>query len=280
VSDEDAYDPAGEAEHWAAVVANEPRNAEAWYDLGLAHKYLSHWRESADANLRALELGVFEPEPAWWNLGIAATGLRDWALARRAWRGFGIASEILPDGVGPIEVNWGPSPVRLLAGDDTREVVWGRRIDPARIRIESIPFPQSGHRWHDIVLHDGAPRGERRVEGRVYDVFDELERWAVSEIPTLRCDARCVADDDSTALVDAFEEACFAAEDWTANVRSICKACSEGAPDETHVHSVDELPDVRAFGIAAPLGLARRVLDAWRSASPATRDFDELEPIG
>jgi hypothetical protein len=261
------------------AVAEHPDDAAAWFDLGLAHKYLGNWRASADANLRALELTSEPEDPAWWNLGIAATALRDWALARRAWRGYGIDAALLPDGSGPIDLDWGPSPVRLIGDDDAREVVWGRRIDPARIRIESIPFPESGHRWGDVVLHDGVPHGERQGWGHVYEVFDELERCGASEIPTLRAEVRCASPDDSAALVAAFEDAHFAAEDWTTNVRPLCKACSEGRPDPSHDHQTT-VPDERAFGIAAPMGIASRVLRAWREVSPATRDFSEPEAVG
>ena len=32
-----------------------------------------------------------EDQASWWNLGIAATALRDWPEARRAWAGCGIS---------------------------------------------------------------------------------------------------------------------------------------------------------------------------------------------
>ncbi|HEV3088841.1 MAG TPA: tetratricopeptide repeat protein [Candidatus Elarobacter sp.] len=260
------------------AVQKFPDDASAWYDLGLAHKYLGNWRECADANQRALEISSQPEDPAWWNLGIAATALRDWDLARRAWRGYGMSADEIPDGKGAIEVDWGLSPVRLHS--ETAEVVWGRRIDPARIRIDSIPFPESGHRRGDIVLHDGAPNGEREADGRVYSVFDALERWSPSEIPTLRAEVRCASEKDSMALIDAFEAARFAAEDWTANVRPLCKSCSEGRPDPSHHHGARETPEERSFGIAAPMGLAVRTLRAWREASLATRAFEEPTAVG
>jgi hypothetical protein len=274
-SDWTAEDWAADAERLTRKVEASPNDPHAWFDLGLAHKYLGNWRESAQANARALEIHSSDGDPAWWNLGIAATALRDWDLARRAWRGFGIGADMIPDGDGPIELDWGSTPLRLRED----EVVWGTRIDPARARIDSIPFPESGYRWHDIVLHDGAPNGEREVNGRVYNVYDVLARWSPSEIPTQSSEVRCVSDDDSRALVKAFEDEKFAAEDWTANVRPLCRACSEGRPDPSHHHD-RVLPEERAFGIAAPMGLAVRVLRAWYEASPATRGFEEPEPVG
>ena len=274
---DESYDPIVERDALLRIVARRPKSAKAWYNLGLAYKYLRAWRESADANLRAIELRSKRGDPAWWNLGIAATALRDWALARRAWRGFGIDDENLRDGAGPIELNWGITPVRLIdENGEPLEVVWGRRLCPARVRLENVPFPTSGHRWGDVVLHDGATNGERVSQGRTYFVFDELERWSPSEIPTLRADVRCANDRDALELVEAFREASFAAEDWTTSVRALCKACSKGQPDQ-HNHSFPKGGDERMFGIAAPPGLASQVLRTWRDASPTTRDFEEPE---
>jgi hypothetical protein len=276
---DDDYDPRTAVIRFTRAVETQPRDPEAWYNLGLAHKYLHNWRESADANERALALKSKRGDPAWWNLGIAATALRDWDLARRAWRGYGITRKQLPDGSGPIELNWNSNPVRIFSDDrDSIEVVWGRRLCPARMRIESIPFPTSNHRWGDIVLHDGAPNGERTSGGTTYPVFDELERWSPSEIPTLRAAVRCTTD-DANALVDAFRAALFDAEDWSTSVRQLCKECSEGLPT-AHDHTFPEGGRDRTFGIAAPMGLALQVLRAWCYESAATREFEEPEPVG
>lgn len=276
---DDDYDPVAQEAHWLAVAAERPYDAEAWYNVGLARKYRSDWRGSAEANRRAVELNGQAEDPAWWNLGIAATALRDWQLARRAWRGYGITRDQMPDGEGPIEVDWGASPVRIVGPQGDVEVVWGTRLCPARIAIDSVPYPRSGHRWGDIVLHDGAPNGERVVDGRTFSVFDALARWSPSEIPTLEVDARCASDDDADALIDAFRAAHFDAEDWSANVRNLCAACSGGSPcGEAHAFPTPGVD--RHFGLAAPLGLARDVLRAWRDAHPAARDFDEPVATG
>ena len=244
-----------------------PRDPSAWYDVGLAYKYLHDWRRSAKANERAIDLYPERDYAAWWNLGIAATALRDWTLARRAWRGYGLD---LPDGFGPIEANWSETPVRLPNG----ETVWAKRIDPARALIRSIPFPESGFRWHDIVLHDGAAKGERELRGKRYPVFDVLERWEASAMPTTCVDVICKSDDDARLLVEAFESLELAAEDWTTTVRPLCQACSEGLPDEFHVHDRLEVkPDRREFGVAAPVDCIEAVVPAWVAESPDTREF-------
>lgn len=78
----------------------------------------------------------------------------------------------------------GSAAVRL-SPEGEAEVVWGRRLDPARIEVLSIPLPSSGRRWGEVVLHDGVPNGERiTAAGPSYPVFDEIELWAPSPVPT------------------------------------------------------------------------------------------------
>ena len=63
----------------------DPELKEAWFDLGLIAKWEGRWEMALECNLRAAELeGPRSGEPAWWNLGIAATALSDWDVARRA----------------------------------------------------------------------------------------------------------------------------------------------------------------------------------------------------
>jgi hypothetical protein len=235
--------------------------------MALVHKRRRQWDQAMDCNERAAALGGAEGDPAWWNLGIAATALRRWDAARKAWRQFGIE---LPDGTGELQLDLGVAPVRLDP-DGQAEVVWGRRIDPARVVVMNVPTPASGHRWGDVVLHDGAPNGERMTGGHVYGVFDELERWQPSAIPTMEVQVTLSADVDAQALADLFDQAGYAAQDWTASIRPICRQCSEGRPPPDHEHPAPSFSPERRFGLAAPPDPAARLLDEWAATQPGTR---------
>jgi tetratricopeptide (TPR) repeat protein len=243
----------------------------AWFNLGLVYKLRREWPASLRCNARAAELDP-EDTAAWWNLGTAATAVRDWGTARRAWRALGMA---VPDGDGPIEMDLGETPVRLNP-DGAGEVVWGARIDPVRARIASVPFPESGFRWRDVVLHDGEPRGERTVGGRTHHVFDALERWQASDVPTFPVLVEDATDDQVRDLIARFERAGWAAEDWTHSTRRLCRACSEGRPGEhaahahAHAHAADG--DERPIGIAAPPERATEILDRWAAETTAADD--------
>ncbi len=234
----------------------DPERPSTLYNIGLIHKYRGAWVESLDFNRRAVELRP-DDEASNWNLAIAATALCDWATARATWRRLGI--EIV-DGDGPIGDDFGITPVRLNPDGDA-EVVWGRRVDPVRVRIENIPYASSGYRAEDIVLHDGAPTGTRTSRGREYDVFNVLQLHMPSRMTTFELQV----DADSPADIEALEEAVAMArghvEDWTSNVRMLCKACSEGRPHEHH--DADGGKDDR--------WMARRVLGASADDEPALR---------
>jgi len=242
------------------------------YNMGLIYKWRRQWADCLDANERAARrLPEDHGDPALWNLGIAATALHRWDVAREAWRRYGVS---IPDGEGELELDFGPTPIRLNP-DGNAEVVWGTRIDPARVVIRNVPTPESGHHWGDIVLHDGEPKGERTIAGRVCSVFDEIELWKPSGIPTLSVEVTAADAEDSRALEDAFAEAGLAAEDWTKELRFLCKACSEGTAPEGHEHPPAPHTAERHFGLAAPLDVATRLLTAWAAERPGTRAHSE-----
>jgi hypothetical protein len=248
----------------------------AWFNMGLVYKRRRQWDQAMACNERAAALGAGEGDPAWWNLGIAATALRRWDAARNAWRRFGIQ---VPDGTAEVRMDLGPAPVRL-APDGRAEVVWGRRIDPARVVVENVPTPQSGHRWGDVVLHDGAPNGERQAQGRVYGVFDELERWQPSPVPTLEVQVTVADEAGAQALSDLFGQAGYAAQDWTASIRRICRQCSEGRPPQDHDHPAPPFAAQRRFGLAAPVDLATSLLREWTAAQPGNRRHGDPAVVG
>lgn len=155
---------------YLSAIDCDPLKSESYYNIGLIYKYRGKWKESFEFNEKANEIDPTD-EAARWNLAIAATALRNWTVARRAWKDNGLD---LDDDSGPIEMDFGMTPVRLNPDDDG-EVVWATRIDPVRARIESIPLPESGYRYFDIVLHDGAAVGYREVGEMEYPVFNALE---------------------------------------------------------------------------------------------------------
>ena len=263
---------AAEREYLAAIEV-VPDSAPAWFDLGLIAKRRRDWERMFECNRRSAPSDYWtEPEnPAWWNLGIAATALGRWEEAREAWRAYGID---VPAGDGPFNADFGIAPVRLDPGG-AAEVVWCDRMDPCRAMIQNVPLPESGHRWMDIILHDGAPNGERVWDGRSYGVFDELERLVDSGVPTLTATVECARDDDAAALLERCFEAEIGAEDWETSVRILCATCSEGSIDMEADHDHRRL-EAHRFGLAGEEETVIATLDAWASGSDGDRAYRDL----
>jgi hypothetical protein len=283
-----------EAERLAReVLAIDATTRWALFDAGLFAKRRRDWPEALRLNDAALAVHTDpEGDPAAWNLGIAATAMGAWEHARRAWATYGIE---LPGGSGRIDGFFGTAPIRLnpeprhlgdceLEIDGARhdiEVVWARRLCPARAQIISVPFPESGHRFGDVVLHDGEPVGTRVIEGERRAVFNELALLERSASSTWLCTVDSCDEPDREALHQLFSDAGLAAEDWTANVQVLCRACSEGDPDpEQHDHrpaAMDDPTSPRRFGLAGPEHDILDLLASWRAGGD--RSHGSLERL-
>lgn len=251
-----------------------PAWATPWRNLGLLRKEQRNWRESLRCNQKAVELAPSEQE-AWWNLGIAATAIEDWAEARRAWKGFGID---IPEGEGPIEMEIGLTPIRIKSYGlyDESEVVWCRRIDPARAIISCVPLPQSDHRFGDLLLHDGAPNGLRKADGKEVPVFDELQLLTASGYGTFEIIVSGVGPEAVESLAELASERGLAAEDWSSNLRIVCRACSEGNLVGKHTHDMNQ-SDYLRIGFAAVSEIqTREILRKWLTG----KRMAKIENIG
>jgi hypothetical protein len=241
---------------------DEAAEAIIAYNLGLEAKYQGDWTTSLEQNQLAAKLNP-KDQATWWNLGIAATALSDWSEARRAWDKCGIP---LSD-TGP-EISWDPCTACVrLDPAGAAEVVWGSRIDPARITVLNVPLASSNRRYGDILVHDGAQEGTRTSRGRDFPVFNELAIWRTSSYSTFEVDLFV----PTKLSFEELEERCRVAdlwvEDW-ASVRTLCAECSRGNPSE---HSCTSEQGERAgmFGFAARSEqVLRQLLQDWLEVQP------------
>ena len=253
------------------IINLSPNWSSPYYNLGLIYKYQCDWRESFYYNQKAIETDV-NNEAAYWNLGIAATALNDWKTARQAWNFFGLKLDVNDD---ELNMTLGSTPVRLSPNS---EVVWARRIDPARTLIESVPLPESKRRFNDLLLNDGAPVGYRIANGIEYPVFNELQVLTVSNYKTFSV----VTETDNQDKIDQLGHLCdregIGFEDWT-TVRILCRQCSEGIPHEQHDHDNKvSAGAIRTFGLAAiDKNTVEEILKEWRISTATNYSDIELE---
>ncbi|HDS0948045.1 TPA: hypothetical protein QDZ34_004392 [Stenotrophomonas maltophilia] len=246
------------------------------YMRGLALKYLRDWPASLQANLQSEQLRDAFDQATAWNAGIAATGAGDWVEARRQWNRCGIA---VPEGEGPIDGNFGVACVRLNPWS-SGETVYMRRLDPVRARVENVPLPESGFRFGDIVLHDGAATGQRIYAEQMVPVFNAMQRLQQSDMATYAVFVQCDAAEDIAALRELSLPGVGLVEDWTHSVRHLCLRCSYGTP---HQHGQGDAEEddgwarERNLGIAAQGRAAVEKLMAVWTAGGAGRRLDAIE---
>jgi len=269
----DSGNLAESSQAFAALLQRKPDSNSYHYMRGLATKYLPDWPVSLHHNLRAIELAEEAGEAEHWNAAIAATALGEWAQARRLWAACGIR---VPEGAGPIDDDYGVAVVRLNPWHGG-ETVFMRRIDPVRARLLNVPLPESGHRFGDIVLHDGASTGTRFDGDREVPVFNELARLVPSTFQTFVALVGCDHSDDVRALVKAGLPGIGFAEDWTDSVQHYCIRCSYGKPHRHTSLRADAWQADRNVGVAAQSRRSvEKLLGDWVSAAPGRR-IDSIE---
>jgi tetratricopeptide (TPR) repeat protein len=234
--------------------------ATAHYNLGLIYKYRNDWHKSYHHNKRAVELDP-KMDAAQWNLGIAATMLKDWKLARQCWNFFGMNYEIIDyDTAGKLA----DVCIRISPNAEA-ETVWATRICPARAIIKNIPLPESEHRFKDMVLNDGAPNGYRMSEGQEYPVLDEIQHLSSSDYQTYSIKCKLISEAQFEDLQQRCWKSDIAIENWTTSVQMLCKQCSEGKPHEHHDHDLKKAS--AEFRIALATTSQEKlitVLETWR----------------
>lgn len=252
------------------------------YMLGLICKYLRDWPTSLEHNLHSLRLRPDADEASQWNAAIAATALGDWTQARRQWQDCGIP---VPEGDGPIDNHFGVASIRLNAWG-AGETLFGKRIDPVRARLINVPLPESGYRYGDIILHDGAATGERRFHQSMVPVLNALQRLETSEFRTFALFVTCPARADLDALIEARVPGIGFIEDWTDSIAHYCLRCSYGTPhrhyneNETangNISNNDLWAEERSVGVAAQSRYSVEKLVAQWKSNGIGRRFDAIE---
>lgn len=281
-----AANDAGDADRAGELAAEmtqvAPDSFSSWFEAGLHAKARRNWSMSLEWNRRAVEtFGELEASeydgvnPAAWNLGIAATALGDWSTARQAWTAYGIGG--MDERSGPIDIDYGQVPIRLnpdrpslslqrVPDFGATEVVWCWRRSPAHAVIANVPLPESGHRFRDVVLHDGEPKGSRWLGDREVSVFDELEKLHDAGIPTWQAQVEGATPDDVDALGDLAGPRGLGADNWS-GMNLLCSECSHGAPDPDHAHG-PAADGSTILGLAGPEDALSRCLEEWNDSRP------------
>ena len=138
--------------------------------LSRTYRTRMEWKPTFHYCLRAVEHNAFD-ENLWETLGIAATVLGEWEIARYAWNQLGFHFKPSAEA---LHLDLGIVPVRLNPAT-APEIVAARRIDPVRASIESIPQPSSDRRYKDLVLVENKPTGQFFQSNKKLPIHNELQ---------------------------------------------------------------------------------------------------------
>jgi len=258
------YEQLGDSYHafklYKRVLKLAPEWSEPYLALGRLYHQRREWKPSFYYFKKAVALLPGHRE-AWWSLGIAAVALKKWRLARSIWYKFGLAQ--LPKT---------PEGLRLTY-NGTFEILWMLAIDPARAQILSVPHPDSGFHFRDVVLYERKPVGHHIVAHKRVPVYAELGCFKRSPYQTFSC----LIHDVSAAQIQQLERMCYDArlgfEIWSNAARGMVIDNPQAFP-EYYGRSI--LPpentaknqDQALIAIAAThQAEVLHVLDAWQIVS-------------
>ncbi len=154
-----------------------------------------------------------------WNRIVAATLAGDWATVRVSAAALDMT---LPDGSGPIDVDWGTIRIRLLDDDGQPAIWYARRTGPATARIDQLAPPGEVQRYGTEIVFDPGPINrldQEDEDGRPCDaegqyslLFPAVHVGKVPEMRVYEIDGVHPGQDVWSALITAFENAGFVVE--------------------------------------------------------------------
>lgn len=181
-----------------------PGESSALFHLMICAKMRLDWIEASSwltqLDQRRVMSGAEGSDPAIeWNRGLIAVAQRNWGDARAAWQEVGFSFPETDEGQEPSQDYAMPgelSPVRLkidleiVEASEGRlprsEVVWGRRIGPARVELTGIPYFHPQYKSGDTLLVDGVQEGKVDFNGETYPVSPVLDVWSPSPGETIK----------------------------------------------------------------------------------------------
>ncbi|MEL7119841.1 MAG: hypothetical protein AAFO07_10380 [Bacteroidota bacterium] len=174
------------------VTKNYPDWAPPFERLGHLYKDRQDWKAALHYIKKSVSLNPGNSQ-AWWDLGIAATALKRWRIAKNVWTKFGMHHPISP-----------LRKVIRLRHNKGEELVEVLILDPARAQIKSIPFPGSTYRYNDIVLYDRTITGHYITETERLPIHDAIGVFKSSVYQSASCLLLSVDKNDLSTL----EELC------------------------------------------------------------------------
>ena len=247
-----------------------PQWSPPYQRLAAIYKNRREWKPALHYIKRSLAINPTD-KPGWWDLGIAATALRKWRIARNVWGKFGKTPQ----------AGWAPGPVSIRCSyNDRYEIMWTNALDPARAAIQNIPHPDSERRFRDVILYDRVVNGYQVIRNRRFPVYDELGLYKRSPYHTYSCRLETSNNDDVELLGRLCQDADLGFEIWSNAVRQYSAGGKQRVPE---YYGPDPSWEVPEAGVIIAIAARRekhvlQVLRSWKLISLSS--FSNLESYG
>ncbi len=173
-----AYDESGDVYNavklYKRVLCLAPDEIEPYLRLVRIYKVRCEWKSVLHYAKKVVSLDAGQHQ-VWWDLGLAASALGRDRIARSVWSKFAAP------------FRWKKRIVLQLSLNGAFEIVLARAIDPTRAILCSIPHPESGMRYWDLVLFDREVVGYSMHGNSREPVFPVLYRVKPSFFNTYCC---------------------------------------------------------------------------------------------
>ena len=242
------------------LIKMRPEGVVPYRRLGQIYKHRREWKPTFHYCKRSVALDATD-RTSWWNLGIAATGLKKYRMARSVWAKFGHN-----DRAGARH------PLGLqIRHQGQYEILWMKPLDPCRGEIISIPHPGSGLHYKQVMLYDREPVGHHVINRRRIAIQAELGSHRLSPFQTFSC----LLHTGSEAAIQQLDKMCQKAgvgfEVWSNALRAFTPEHRRAFPE----YYADLLPKENRDQCLVALAATHEaevlhLLDAWQLVSLAS----------
>ena len=268
------YDQSGDIYNAIKLYKRVIKLEEQWplpyFRLQAIYKSRQEWKPTYHYTKRALALDPMHSD-VWWDLGIAATALKKWRIARNVWSKFNIPPTF-PKNTREVCAIY-------LPNGNQFELIWARPLCPARAEIISIPQPASGRRYKDLIYYDRMQlKGHTIAGNRKMPVFAFLGHCKHSNYETFSCQLYTNKERDLQSLEALCVEAGCGFENWSNSALSFSPGVLEGIPEFYNIKNISSqaLADEQWVAIAAKnQHEVEWMLQQWRLIS--LKDYHNLQ---
>lgn len=256
------YEELGDVYHATKLYKRVIKLAPDWVDAYAALGSIYFWRKEWKPCFHYCKKAVaIQPDlrDSWWQLGMAAYALKKPRLARSVWAKFGM-----------LEIARQPEGLRLVY-NNTFEILWMQAVNASAARIMSIPHPDSGFRFRDLVLYNRQLIGHHIVAQKRVPVYDEMGVFKRSPYDTYSCLIHHVTEEQIKQLEKLCYDARLGFEVWSNAARGMVVDNPQAFPEfygRSILPSEESTENLHEHALIAIAAIHQaeviHVLDAWQ----------------